>query len=43
VPLTTDALFSVEGYDDHLRVRLTGDAMERQWVDEPSATHIPRK
>lgn len=43
VPLTTDALFSVEGYDDHLRVRLTGDAMERQWVDEPSATRIPRK
>jgi hypothetical protein len=43
VPLTADALFSVEGYDDHLRVRLTGDAMERQWIDEPSATRIPRK
>lgn len=43
VPLTADGLFSVEGYDDHLRVRLTGDAMERQWIDEPSATRIPRK
>jgi hypothetical protein len=43
VPLTADALFSVEGYDDHLRVRLTGDAMERQWIDEPTATRIPRK
>jgi len=43
VPLTADALFSVEGYDDHLRIRLTGEAMERQWVDEPTATRIPRK
>jgi hypothetical protein len=43
VPLTADGLFSIEGYDDHLRVRLTGDAMERQWIDEPSATRIPKQ
>jgi hypothetical protein len=43
IPLTADGLFSVEGYDDHLRVRLTGEAMERQWIDEPTSTNIPRK
>jgi hypothetical protein len=42
-PLTADGLFSIQGYDDHLRVRLTGDAMERQWIDEPTATRIPKK
>ncbi|ATY34026.1 S41 family peptidase [Sphingomonas psychrotolerans] len=42
IPLTADGLFTVEGYDDHLHIRLTGDAMETQWNDEPAPTRLPR-
>jgi hypothetical protein len=42
IPLTGDGLFTVEGYDDHLHIRLTGDAMETQWNDEPTPTRLPR-
>ncbi|WP_371419805.1 S41 family peptidase [Tardiphaga sp.] len=38
LPLTADGLFTVEGFDDHFRIRLSDDAMETQWNDEPSAT-----
>lgn len=40
--LTEDGLFTVEGYDDHLHIRLSDDAMERQWNDEPAPTRLPR-
>lgn len=42
VPLTKDGLFTVAGFDDHFRVRLTERAMETQWNDEPLPTHFPR-
>lgn len=42
IPLTADGLFTVDGYDDHLRIRLTGDALELQWIDEPAPTRLPR-
>ena len=42
IPLTADGLFTVEGYDDHFRIRLTGDAMETQWNDEPAPTRLTR-
>lgn len=41
-PMTTDGLFTAEGYDDRLRLRLTGDALEMQWIDEPAPSHFPR-
>lgn len=40
--LTQDGWFTVDGYDDHLHIRLTGAAMEMQWIDEPVATTIAR-
>lgn len=40
--LSKDGLFTVAGYDDKLRVRLTGRAMEMQWIDEPAPTTVPR-
>lgn len=42
VPLTADSLFSVEGYDDRLRFRLTGDALEMQRIDEPAPSRFTR-
>ena len=42
IPLTTDGLFAVEGFNDHFRIRLTGDAMETQWNDEPMPTRVSR-
>jgi hypothetical protein len=42
IPMTGDGLFAVEGYDDALRLRLTGPAMEMLWVDEPAPRIIPR-
>lgn len=42
LPLTDDGLFTVEGFDDHFHIRLTGDAMESQWNDEPSPTRLLR-
>ncbi|ESQ83172.1 hypothetical protein AEAC466_15025 [Asticcacaulis sp. AC466] len=42
IPLSADGLFSVDGYDDHLHIRLTGDAMEMQWNDEPAPTRLLR-
>lgn len=41
-PLTADGLFAVEGYDDRLRIRLTGDALELQWIDAPSPIRFTR-
>jgi hypothetical protein len=32
----------VDGYDDRLRIRLTGDMMEMQWIDEPAPTKFAR-
>jgi hypothetical protein len=42
LPLTADGLFTVEGFDDHFRIRLTGEAMETQWNDEPAPTRLTR-
>jgi hypothetical protein len=42
IALTADGLFTAEGFDDHLHVRLTGDAMELQWNDEPVPTRLPK-
>jgi hypothetical protein len=42
LPLTDDGLFTVDGFDDHFHIRLTGDAMESQWNDEPSPTRLLR-
>ncbi|WP_420470800.1 S41 family peptidase [Brevundimonas sp. FT23042] len=41
-PLTSDGLFAVEGSDDRMRLRLTGDALELLRVDEPSPSRFPR-
>lgn len=41
-PMTAEGLFAVEGYDDRLRIRLTGDAMEMQWIDEPAPSRFTR-
>lgn len=41
-PLTADGLFAVEGYDDALRIRLTGDALELRWISEPAPIRFPR-
>lgn len=41
-PLTADGLFAVEGTDDRLRMRLTGDALEMQRIDEPAPSRFPR-
>jgi hypothetical protein len=41
IPLNEDGLFTVDGFDDHFRVRIT-DAMETQWNDEPSPTRFLR-
>jgi hypothetical protein len=40
--LARGGLFAVEGTDDRLRVRLTGDAMEIHRVEEPAPTRFPR-
>lgn len=42
LPLTADGLFTVEGFDDHFRIRLSDDAMETQWNDEPLPTRLLR-
>lgn len=42
IPLAADGLFTVEGFDDHFRVRLTGDAIETQWNEEPAPTRLAR-
>lgn len=42
VPMTADGLFSAEGYDDRLRMRLTGDALEMQWIDDPAPSRFSR-
>ena len=42
IPLTADGLFTVEGYQDRLRIRLTGDVLEQQWIDEPNPTRLPK-
>jgi hypothetical protein len=42
IPLTADGLFTVEGYDDHLRIRLADDALEQQWIDEPNPTRLSK-
>lgn len=41
-PMTDDGLFSVDGYADRLRFRLTGDALETQWIDEPAPSRFTR-
>jgi hypothetical protein len=41
-PMTADGLFSVEGYDDRVRLRLTGDALEMQWIDDPAPSRFSR-
>jgi hypothetical protein len=41
-PLTEDGWFTVDGYDDHLHIRLTGATMAMQWIDEAAATTIAR-
>jgi hypothetical protein len=35
-PLTAEGLFSVEGYGEALRAKLTGKALELHWHDEPA-------
>lgn len=41
-PMPADGLFAVEGSDDRLRLRLTGDALEMQRIDEPAPSRFPR-
>jgi hypothetical protein len=41
-PLTADGLFAVEGTDDRLRTRLTGEVMEIYRVEEPAPIRVPR-
>ena len=41
-PMTADGLFAVEGSDDRIRLRLTGDALEMHRVDEPAPSRFPR-
>lgn len=41
-PMNADGLFAAEGYDDRLRLRLTGDALEMHWIDEPAPSRFPR-
>ena len=41
-PMTTDGLFAVEGTDDRMRARLTGDALEVQRVEEPAPSRFAR-
>lgn len=41
-PLTADGLFAVEGADDRLRLRLTGDALEMLRMDDPAPQRFPR-
>ncbi|QJU60594.1 S41 family peptidase [Sphingomonas sp. AP4-R1] len=42
IPLTDDALFTVEGLDDRLHIRLSADAMELQWNDDPAPARLPK-
>ena len=42
VPLTEDGLFAIEGGDDRLRLRLTGDALELLRMDDPAPSRFPR-
>lgn len=42
VPMTADGLFTAEGYDDRLRLRLTGAALEMHWLDEPAPSRFAR-
>lgn len=41
-PMNADGLFAVEGYDDRLRLRLTGDVLEMHWIDEPAPSRFTR-
>jgi hypothetical protein len=42
IPLTADGLFTVEGFDDHLHIRLLEGAIETQWNDDPAPVRVPR-
>ena len=41
-PLTADGLFAVEGFDDRLRLRLTGDVLEVHRMDQAAPQRFPR-
>lgn len=41
-PMTRDGLFSVEGTDNRMRARLTGDALEVFRIEEPAPSRFPR-
>jgi len=41
-PMTTDGLFAVDGYEDRFRMRLSGDALETQWIDETAPSRFAR-
>ncbi len=41
-PLTGDGLFAVEGSNDRLRLRLTGEALELHRMDQPAPQSFPR-
>ncbi|UIJ47095.1 S41 family peptidase [Sphingomonas cannabina] len=43
IPLTADGLFAVEGFDDRLRLRLTGDVMEQYLIDQPAPIRLERR
>ncbi|MDI1325842.1 MAG: S41 family peptidase [Brevundimonas sp.] len=42
VPMAAEGLFTAEGLDDRLRLRLTGEALEMHWVDEPAPSRFER-
>ena len=42
LPLTADGLFTVAGYDDRFRIRLSREAMEQQWIDDPAPSRFAR-
>ncbi|HWQ86286.1 S41 family peptidase [Brevundimonas sp.] len=42
VPMTAEGLFMAEGYDDRLRLRLAGEALEMHWIDEPAPSRFTR-
>lgn len=43
IPLTADGLFTVEGFDDRLRFRLSGSVMEQYWFDQPAPIRLERQ
>jgi hypothetical protein len=42
IMLDQGGLFTVDGLDDQLHVRLDGTTMEIQWIDEPLPTILSR-